>query len=110
MQTLLLSLSLAADLKPVQATDLATLTQADSLQLTGERHLFLVRIDSAPWSHDGYTIFDCVGKDATVWLRPGQQVADIMLVEATLGVVRHKASNGFPAFVELRLMDARRLR
>jgi len=93
---LLLSLVPGADLSgPDRPADarvapvhvLATLTEAEALQVQGQPALFLIEPDSEPDEHDGQAVYDCVSADhvhRTVFLDLAQPCEDIFRVEATL--------------------------
>src|SRR4051812_21380072 len=67
--------------------DLATLSPLGAGSLRGQRATFRVSLDSSEDLHDGYVIYDCESSDGklrTVWLVPGVEVDNEMVVEATL--------------------------
>ena len=93
--------------------DLALLTPAKAWALHGQRALFLSALDSTEGEHDGLTPYACAGPDddvlRSVRLLPEQEIAEDMVVEATLRVVIHEPRGQFLGFVELRLHRARRV-
>jgi hypothetical protein len=98
--------------------DFAALTFQDALSLQGHPARYRVVLDSLPDEAGDYVLFNClspVGESRTVYLLPGQDVADRMTVEAVLVVRQCPPSEGpggahFEGFTEFRLMDARRCR
>jgi hypothetical protein len=65
--------------------------------------------------HDvgGAIVYDCVSIDdanRTVWLVPGQQVKDVMIVEGVFRLLWRPPGSGFPGFWEYRVEGARRSR
>jgi hypothetical protein len=102
----------------VRTHNVARLPAAYALRLEGKRARYRVVLDSSAHEQDGYVLFDCQtgdGTHKTIWLLTGEDVADVMEVEARL-VIRHyrawTAQNGthLPAFTEFRLMNSRRCR
>jgi hypothetical protein len=93
--------------------DLARLTPARAWALHGQRALFLSALDSTEGEHDGLILFDCAGPEddvlRSVRLLPDQEIADDMIVEATLQVVIHEPKGQFVGFVEISLHRARRV-
>jgi hypothetical protein len=89
---------------------LADLTPAEARRLEGKRARFRVALDSL---EDVAThSFDCAapaGLHASVYMRPGQEPADEMTVEARLWVIDFPPGFGLPGFREYRLVDAVRL-
>jgi len=93
----------------VRTHTFATLTETEALRLQGRPARFSVEPDSDPGEYGGQVLYDCAGQEPlhrTVWFRK-EVDAELMEVEAVLVVIRHKESNGFAAFTELRLTRAR---
>ena len=94
--------------------DLATLTPGDAARLNGKRAVYRLAIASLPEKYEGQVLYDCETQDAvfrSVWLVGGQEVADVMTVEATLRVIHHPRTVGdmgtvFEVFTEYRLIRA----
>jgi hypothetical protein len=95
------------------------LTMREALALNGRRARFRVVLDSLPDDYDGQTLYDCLTAGdlaGSVFLAPGEQVregGEVLAVEATVRVYYHPAAFGeggalFPAFWEVRLVEARR--
>jgi hypothetical protein len=85
----------------------ADLAPADARSLVGKRARYRVVLDSAEDLIDHS--WDCLAPDglhATVYLRPDQEEADVMTVEARLVIIDHPAGFGFPPLREYRLRDA----
>jgi len=71
----------------VRSEDFASLTLQEALSLQGHPARYRVVLDSLPDEVAGYVLYDCVspaGESRTVYLRPGQDVAEEMTVEAVL--------------------------
>lgn len=98
---------------PVEVRDLATLGPAAAARLRGVPALYRVERDSlAGELDDGCTGMDCVSVDAvyrSVRLLPGEPVGDVMFVRATLVILEHGATYGFPPLLEYRLVGAVRV-
>jgi hypothetical protein len=105
------------------AHDLATLTDAEARQLAGRRALFRVVLDGEPdgtpraagGTTAGGKAASC-GRSgfptATTWSPTRRRGSGLLVVEATLHRVAHRAVSGadgsrLPALVEYRLTDAR---
>jgi hypothetical protein len=96
------------------AHDLARLTASQAELLEGKRAKYWIVLDSLPDYHEGYVLYDCLSRDEigrTVWFEGEQNLAEDMVVEATLRVLHHVASvarNGTPfqGFTEYRLTHA----
>src|SRR5262249_9780255 len=83
----------------VHAHDFATPAMADAQRLEGKPTLFRVTLDTdtEPEERDGLTCADCEGSGdplRTVYLHPGQEVVDVMTVEATLRILCYPAVTG----------------
>jgi len=103
---------LAGAAELVRTQVFSELTEAQALQLEGRRARFQVELASGPAEHEGQVLYDCAGLEPlhpTVWFRE-EAAADLVEVEAVLVVIRHKESNGFAGFTELRLVGSRPLR
>jgi hypothetical protein len=97
----------------VRTFDLADLSHAEAFHLQGQRARLGVSLDSAAEERGGFTVSDCdSGDDAlrTVWLLPGQEVADEMTVEGVLQLQNVEAGHGCDGFWECRVSNARRCR
>jgi hypothetical protein len=84
--------------------------QAEARRLEGKRARFRVVLDSAEDFVDHS--WDCLAPDglhATVYLRPDQEAADMMTVEARLVIIDYPAGFGFPPLREYRLRSAVRV-
>jgi hypothetical protein len=73
-----------------------------------------VDLDSRPGEAGGHVFYDCASPNdvnRTVWLWPGQPVADTMTVEGTMTLMWYPRSKDgqFAGFWEYRLTDAIRL-
>jgi len=100
----------------VRTHTFATLTEAQARQVQGRHSRFLVELTSAPAEHEGQVLYDCAGPadlHRTVWLSgmaEGDELPELLTVEAVLVVIRHQERGGFPGFTELRLTGARVVR
>jgi hypothetical protein len=67
--------------------DLAILSNREAQLLDGRRVRFRVDLESEPGeTDDGMIVYDCVSvsnANRSIWLRPGQRVNDVMIVEGT---------------------------
>jgi hypothetical protein len=95
----------------VHVLDLALLSHNAAAVAEGHRGLFRIDLDSQPGDVGSHVVYDCASPydvNRTVWLWPGQPVADTMTVEGTLRLVWHPRSKDgqFAGFWEYRLMDA----
>jgi hypothetical protein len=100
--------------------NLAALSLAELVRMDGRAGLYRVNcVGSLPEEYRGHNLVDFKLNNphplGTVWLLPGEVADDDMVVQARLRVVHHPAwtdpdGRWFPAVIELRLMDARRVR
>ena len=122
MFTLLLALSLSADLpSPPPASDTVSASWLADLapeHVTSPRHCRFVFVpDSLVDEHDGCFGLEAAGPPgcrAPSSLRRGEtdeglDLAQPIVVEGELRVIRHKPSGPFRGFVELRVTGARRV-
>jgi hypothetical protein len=79
--------------------DLAILSHRQALLLDGRRVRFRVDLESEPGeTDDGMIVYDCVSvsnANRTIWLRPGQRVKDVMVVEGVKRVHWREAGTVF---------------
>jgi hypothetical protein len=74
--------------------DLARLTPSEARLLEGKRAKFRLVLGSLPDSQDGFVLFECPSSDEvgrTIWLDLAQELAEEMIVEATLRIFYHPA-------------------
>jgi hypothetical protein len=113
---LLLLLFVPADVPRIptaveRSFDLATLSHRQAQSLDGQRVRVRVELESLPGDADGPIVYDCVSPDAvnrTVWLVPGQEAKDNMVVEGVFRLLWLQPGNGFPGFWEYRVDGAMR--
>jgi hypothetical protein len=106
---------LSPSTEAVRVLDLALMSHSDAAAAEGHRGLFRVDLDSRPGDAGTHTVYDCASPNnanRTVWLWPGQNVADTMIVEGTLTLLwRPPSKDGvFAGFWEYRIRDAVRVR
>jgi hypothetical protein len=96
--------------------DLARLTPSEARLLEGKRAKYRLVLGSLPDSQQGFVLYECPSNDEvgrTIWLDLEQELAEEMIVEATLRIFHHPAAverEGTPArvFTEYRLLSALR--
>jgi hypothetical protein len=96
----------------VRTYDVSRLSEVEAARLVGKRARFKVELDSDEWDNGRRVVIDCktsTVEEKTLWLLPGEEAADEMTVEARLVIRHHPGWGQFPAFTELRLLDARRV-
>ncbi len=117
---LLLTLSLgSADHSPAPSRteithDLARLTPSEARLLEGKRAKFRLVLSSVPDTQDAFVLYECPSNDdigRTIWLDLAQELAEDMVVEATLRILHHPGAAEAPGvpprvFVEYRLESA----
>jgi hypothetical protein len=62
-----------------------------------------------PGDAGGAVVYDCVSPDdvnRTVWLIPGQEAKDVMVVEGVFRLLWRAPGSGFPGFWECRVEGA----
>ena len=99
--------------------DLERLTALEAVHLEGKRVRFRVRRIGLAENRGGFEVYRVMVRDrandlGTVWLYPGQETGDEMVVEARLVAQRYRsgpASGGlwYPAYVSYRLKEAVRV-
>jgi hypothetical protein len=85
------------DTSAVRALDFATMTAPEARRLDGKEALFRLTLDSDTEERDGFTCADCAGDGKplrSLYLFPGQEAADTMVVKATLSVRFYPAVTG----------------
>src|SRR4051794_29617990 len=81
----------------VRPLDLATLSHREAQRLDGQRVLVRVELESLPGDANGPIVYDCVSPDdanRTVWLVPGQEAKDGMVVEGVFRLLWRQPGNG----------------
>lgn len=95
--------------------DLARLSPAAAARLIGKVAKYRVELDSAPWEHEGRTLYDAAtvhrGVLPSVWLRGAvEDRTSPLVVEGRLTVFWRPAWNGVAGYWELRVEEDRPLR
>jgi hypothetical protein len=89
-----------------QGFDLATLTHRQAQQLDGRYVRIRVDLESRPGDAGGAVVYDCDSPDdvnRTVWLMPGQEAKDSMVVEGVFRLLWRQPGNGFSGYWEYRV-------
>jgi hypothetical protein len=89
--------------------DRATLSHRDAQRLDGQRVRVRVDLESRPGDADGAVVYDCISPDdvnRTVWLIPGQEAKDSMIVERVFRLLWRQPGNGFAGYWEYRVEGA----
>src|SRR5262245_45064874 len=94
----------------VRTHDLAILSHRQAQLLDGRRVRFRVDLESEPGETDGgMIVYDCISvsnANRTIWLRPGQRVKEVMIVEGTFRLMWRQAGNGFAGYFEYGIESA----